>query len=73
MIKIRADARLFPCSGCVTCLAGLLKRALVWVAMATGARIEKKPGVTRLPIRSRRVALLAIDCAMRSCQRVTRL
>jgi len=51
-------------------LASLLEAAMMDVRMAVGALPEWNPRISRLPIRSRSVALLAVHLRMQSGQRI---
>lgn len=56
---VQAGRKLLPSAGVVTGLATLRKSAVVWIAMAIRALAKRNARVTRLVVRTRRVALLA--------------
>jgi hypothetical protein len=60
----------FPPAGAVARLASLRKTSFVRIAMTVGALAKNKAYVTRLVVRTRRMALLTIDLRMQTGQRI---
>ena len=76
MIEILVEARsrdLFPARSRVARLAGLLEAAAMNIRMAVRALAKGDSRVSRLPVRTWRVAFLTSDLRVQSCQGIARL
>ena len=76
MIEILVEGRsrdFFPARSRMARLAGLLEAAVMDIRMAVSALAKRDSCVTRLSVRTWRVAFLARDLRMHSCQRIARL
>ena len=60
----------FPAAGAVAVLAGLRKTSFVRIGVTVGALAKNEVHVTRLVVRTRRMAFLTIDLRMQTGQRV---